>query len=636
MCGITGEVAADPLDLDLFDAMLDELTHRGPDGRGVYTSDDERVALGSRRLSIIDTSAAGDMPLTNETGDVWIVYNGETYNYQPVREELQARGHEFTSETDTEVILHAYEEWGTDCVERFRGMFVFAIWDEREERLVVARDRLGIKPCYYYDADDRFVFASELKSIVRDPAVPREVDPAAVHDFLLYRYVPAPRSIWQDIRKLPPGHLLVHEDGTTEITEYWSLDEAVDARRAELDRADDPEAVVEGLLDDAVEEHLVSDVPLSVLLSGGLDSSLVTAFASRHLDETSTYSLGFDGTDDELPHARVVADAFGTAHTERTLSSQDLSDLAERLMYYYDEPIGDSSIFPTFMIMEAISEEFKVALSGDGGDEAFAGYNWYSRYRRYEALGGFAGLFGALDGLLGAVPSSLDNRYVDAVRSRLEPFDRSGLDRYRQLMAPRFETSEVTELLSDDLAAELSDAEDVLAARASSGLDSVPDLQRFDAQTFMVDDILVKVDRASMANSLEVRVPFLDHRLLTYTLALDEETLFDDGEKKHLLKRVARRVLPESILDREKQGFSAPLDELGFIDDHLHLVRNSRAAADGVFEQDALDALLAASTGSARDQAKLWLLISFELWYREWADLADSDPATERVRSPST
>lgn len=632
MCGITGEVAADPLDLDRFDAMLDEISHRGPDGRGVYTSDDERVALGSRRLSIIDTSAAGDMPLTNETDDVWIVYNGETYNYQPVREELRARGHEFTSGTDTEVILHAYEEWGTDCVERFRGMFAFAIWDEREERLFAARDRLGIKPFYYYDTDERFVFASEIKSIVRDPDVPREVDPAAVRDYLMYRYIPAPRSIWHDIRKLPPGHTLVHEDGETEIAEYWSLDDAVEARRTALDRAEVPETTVEELLDDAVEEHLVSDVPLSVLLSGGIDSSLVTAFASRHLDGASTYSLGFEGTDDELPYARAVAAAFGTNHTERTLSAADLSDLAERLMYYYDEPIGDSSIFPTFMIMEAISEEYKVALSGDGGDESFAGYNWYSRYRRYQRLDDLSGPFSTLNDLLDAVPSALDNRYLDAVRSRLEPFGRTGLDRYRHLMAPRFEADEVEELLTDDLAAGLAGADDVFAARASGGLDTVPDLQRFDAQTFMVDDILVKVDRASMANSLEVRVPLLDHRLVAYALALDEETLFDDGEQKHLLKRVARRVLPDAVLDREKQGFSAPLDELGFVEANLDLVRDSRAAADGVFDQDALDELLASSTGSARDQAKLWLLISFELWYREWGTVPQ-DATAEPVES---
>ncbi len=608
MCGIIGEVARDPLNVRTFQQMRDELSHRGPDGEGLYLNDSETVALGHRRLSIIDLSSAGDQPMPNEDESIWLVFNGEIYNYKDLRSQLEDAGHDFRSETDSEVIVHGYEEWGTNCVERLRGMFAFGIWDESRDRLFLARDRLGIKPLYYFQCDGRFIFASELKGILSDKSIDRNIDPVGLRHYLRYRYISAPYTIWENIRKLKPGCTLVFENGESTIEQYWNPYDYVD------DGGNEEVALreIERRLEDAVESHLTSDVPIGVLLSGGLDSSIVSALASRVSNGLSAFSLGFDtDSDDELSHAAKVAETFDLNHHTENLSATGLDELLDEILYYYDEPLSDSSVFPTYLLMQEVSDNVKVALSGDGGDEIFAGYTWYETYLQYQRLRPMDQILGIIGQTTFDLGKRLDSSLLNAVSRRFLPFSRSRIDRYQQIMHPPFDDDELDGLLTDEYV--VANPDDVPARHCNGELD-VKDMQLLDMNTFMVDDILTKVDRASMAHSLEVRVPLLDHKLAQYMLSLDSNLVYKNGEKKHLLKKIGRNVLPSSIIDREKSGFGAPLSELGFVDRYKHILHDSEAARDGVFDSEELSNV--ADSGIAYH--KLVRLILFELWYRRW------------------
>lgn len=611
MCGIIGEILIGRIDIERFIQMRDELKHRGPDDAGLYVNKNGNVALGHRRLSIIDLTPSGKQPMTNENNDIWLTFNGEIYNYTELREELIKKGHEFKSKTDSEVIIHAYEQWGVDCPKKFHGMFAFAIWDEKRSRLFVARDRIGIKPLYYYSNDGRFVFASELKGIVKDNRIERKINPTALKYYFSYRYIPAPYSIWQGIYKLPAAHYLLYENNKYSIKRYWDL-------KLENEKPDESLIVkdIQKLLEDSIDCHFISDVPVGVLLSGGLDSSMVTAIGSRVKEDLLTFSIGFEPQKySELQYSRAVADRFKTKNTEKILSPSEIPHLLDKILYYYDEPLGDSSVFPTFLLMETVSNEVKVVLSGDGGDETFAGYTWYSDFDFYRKFGNFSGVFEGLHSVISIISDKFENKMLRILKYRLKRLSVRGLEQYRMIMAHRFEEGEIKELFSKEYYEKI-DKDNVIENYAEDDLMNVKDLQLLDLHTFLVDDILVKVDRASMANSLEVRVPFLDHHIVECVMSLDSKVLFKNKEKKYLLKKIAAPLLPLDIIHRKKKGFSAPIDKLGLIDDNVYVLREPCVVKDGILEQAFIDKLV--RRGNSTDRAKLWLLLLFELWYRKW------------------
>lgn len=611
MCGIIGEISSTPIDLSTFRSMRDELSHRGPDGADCYTNDDQQVALGFRRLAIIDLSDDGMQPMANEDETVYLLFNGEIYNYQSLRSELEDAGHVFSSETDSEAILHGYEEWGESILQRLRGMFAFSIWDETDESLFAARDPFGIKPLYFYHDDNRFVFASELKGILADESIDRTPSKRGVQSYLKYGYVPAPLTIWEGMSKLVPGHYLRYDGSSVEIESYWSPEEHLDDRSPPFQQATDELA---SILDDSIEKHLVSDVPLGILLSGGVDSSTIAAFAVEDVPDLSAFSMGFDGADDELECSSEVASLLGLDQRTDVLDTSTLESLLDDVLYYYDEPLADSSIFPTYLLMDSVSDQFKVALAGDGGDELFAGYEWYDRYMRYQQLAPLSPLFSMGQTLVDSLDGSVQSSLLQSLDWRLTLASRTGMDQYLWAKGGTFDDDELTALLDGRFEDGLETA---AVERYGVEWGSIDGVQCFDMRTFL-PSILTKVDRASMAHSLEVRVPLLDREVAEYALSLDGSYHYRDGEKKRLLRSVSREVLPDEIVDRPKSGFGAPLDTMAFFEQHLDVLEDARAARDGILEQEAIDSYLAREP----PRQNMFRLLIFELWYRRWRQAA--------------
>ncbi len=622
MCGIAGiaDVAGRVADEALLRAMTSVQAHRGPDGEAVVCRGP--VGLGHRRLAIIDLNT-GDQPMANEDGSIWIVFNGEIYNFHELRRELEARGARFRTVSDTEVILKAYEADGPACVERLRGMFAFAILDERQRRLLLARDRAGIKPLVYAWDGRRLLFGSEIKAILQDPRVDRDLDQEALGDYLTYHYVPAPRTIFRAVRKLPPAStlLLPLDGGEPVISEYWRLRFAPDRHVTESEW-------IERLrthLADAVRSHMVSDVPIGAFLSGGVDSSTVVALmAQASAAPIRTFSIGFDEADfDELRFARQVATRYGTDHYELVVKPSAL-EVLPKLAWHFDEPFADSSAIPTYYVSKITREHVTVALSGDGGDENFAGYRRYARaVALHERLDRGAAVL--LRPLFRAAASALP---VGAPGQAYAGLLGAGpIDRYRRLIAyQRRET--LRRLLSDDLSALARSAASAdtfarLAAR-SGAPDYVTALQYVDVHTYLPGDILTKVDLTSMAVSLESRVPLLDHKLMEFVATIPSSLKLRNGTGKYLLKRAMATSLPVEILTRRKMGFGVPLGAWfrGELRDMTRDVLLSPAARQrGLFRIAEVEALLRTHDAGRRDcSARLWALVCFELWMRQWAD----------------
>jgi asparagine synthase (glutamine-hydrolysing) len=625
MCGIAGFVesptARSPFGPDESHArihrMCDVIRHRGPDDEGVFV--DEGVALGMRRLSIIDLST-GHQPIHNEDRTVWIVFNGEIYNFRELRAELEAAGHRFYTSTDTEVIVHAYERWGTTAIARLRGMFGLAIWDLRSKSLLVARDRIGIKPLYYAEANGRLYFGSELKSLLEAPELSRDLDLDALDHYLSFLYTPRDRSIFTSVRKLPPGHLLTWQNGKVRVERYYQLPAGETYSGSEADAVGDLRAV----LCDAVRSHLISDVPLGAFLSGGIDSSLVVGLMTQTSGaRVKTFSIGFDEPAfDELEHARRVARHFGTDHHEFVVKPDGVGIL-DALISHFDEPFADSSAIPTWYVSEMARKHVTVVLSGDGGDELFGGYDRYVPHPRVVAFDRYS------PRALRNVAAIAAARLPHGVRGKnfLRHVGRDDQGRYLDSIR-FFSTDEKPSLLSRDVLRQLSatDPESRLASHFEryAQLPWPSQMMRFDAETYLPEDVLTKVDRMSMAHSIESRVPLLDNEVIEFASSLPASMKIKGGRRKHVLKEVAATLLPAEILDRRKQGFGVPLGtwfrgnlrEL-FADTLLSPASLQRGYFQPLFVRQLVDEHL---SGKRDHSLRLWQLVVFEKWHHQYVD----------------
>ncbi len=618
MCGIAGIIepaGGPPADASLVEAMCRAIHHRGPDDHGVWCGG--RAGIGMTRLSIIDL-AGGHQPMFNETRDVAVVFNGEIYNHVSLRRELEAAGHRFETRADTEVIVHLYEELGEACVERLRGMFAFAVWDARAERLVVARDRLGIKPLHWTMRDGRFAFGSEIKCLLVAGA-PRDIDARALAEYAAWGYVPAPRTMFAGIHKLPAGHRLVldrHADAPR-IEEYWDVRYRPDARMR-LDEAVDRTIA---LVEESVEMRLMSDVPLGAFLSGGTDSSVVVAAMSRRASgPVRTFSIGFEYERfNELGYARAVAEHFGTEHHERIVR-EDVVGAVPDLLRQFDEPFADSSAIPTYWVSRIARERVTVALSGDGGDELFAGYH---RFFDPAHVRGTRWIPRPLrDAVFGTLARALPEGGPGIERLR----DLRGTpdDQYLRRVTHGLSGSHAR-VFTPEFAERAGSTDPTLAARVL--LDRVRDAdglsrrQYLDTKTYLCDDILCKVDRMSMAVSLEARVPLLDHPLVEFAATIPPRLHAQGGEMKHVLREAARRLMPARLVDRPKKGFGIPLGAWirgpwsAWARD---LVGSERFAARGIFERAWVERMLAEHARGRRDWGSaIWRLMVLEFWIRE-------------------
>lgn len=631
MCGILGVYYSDNRQVNraLLSRMNATMTHRGPDGDGFYF--EPGIGLAHRRLSIIDL-AGGKQPLCNEDGRVWITFNGEIYNFQELRKELETSGHRFSTDSDTEVIVHAYEEFGDSCVEHLRGMFAFAIWDGRRQRLFLARDRVGIKPLYYYSDEGQLIFASELKAICANSTVAQEIDLAALREYLLYGYIPCDKVIFQRAQKLLPGHFLVVERNpqsgklSQKVEQYWDLQFCPEHSLSEQDW-------IEGfrqLLYETVKLHLVSDVPLGAFLSGGLDSSCVVAVMSSLMNApVKTFSVGFAEEDfSELPYARLVANLYETEHHE-LLVRPDAIELLPTLARQFDEPFGDSSAIPTYLVSKLARKHVTVSLSGDGGDELFGGY------RRYAHTMATLGLQNKLRFLPASLRmtmfSTLTNRLPSHIRGAglLRRMGMSTFDTYMDIAYCQSQTW-LSALLHADINAVLnSNGQSDLFRTFFRGVKTNDDLTRMqylDTKTYLPEDILTKVDRTSMLTSLEARVPLLDHKILEFVARIPANLKFRQGQGKYIFKRFLQGLLPPELLTRHKMGFGVPLvhwfksDLEGYARD---ILLSQRSKERGYFNPSFIEGMLVEHKKGQLDRSQdIWRLLVFEHWCRNYLDSA--------------
>lgn len=628
MCGICGKIYTDRqqhVTEDEIRRMNAALRHRGPDEEGYYLNN--QVGFGHSRLSIIDLST-GQQPMSNARGDCWIVFNGEIYNFLELRKTLIQQGEQFQTTSDTEVILHLYDVYGADCVKYLRGMFAFAIWDERQQRLFAARDRVGKKPFFYYVDQRGFWFASEIKAILQDPTVKRAMNIESLWHYLTYQYTPPPATMFQGINQLPPAHTLIYEHGAVQTECYWTLHYLPKMQQSPQERQEELLA----LLRESVRLRMISDVPLGAFLSGGIDSSLVVALMTECSDHpVQTFSIGFEEKEfNELPYARIVAERYRTDHHE-FLVKPDAVEILPKLVWQFDEPFGDSSAIPTYYLAQMTSQYVKVALNGDGGDESFAGYMRYLgmrivKYYRW-------------------LPLPLRRNVIESMLRAMHPY----LSKLPPRIAKLFRNARYVNDLSLASAAELyafammiCDNSLKTALVTPDVLEQVRHLRSFDflagyfndrrtnhltdamlhtdVMTYLPGDLLVKMDRMTMAHHVEGRSPFLDHKLMEFVATIPAEEKLRGSRLKYLMKQIAKPYLSEELLTRRKQGFSVPL-RLWFRNELRDMLRDhlgaSRLARDGILNGQVMNRLLEEHQSNIRDhQHRLWLLLNLELWYQ--------------------
>ena len=618
MCGITGRINFDrsqDIDASELKQQTEAIYHRGPDDEGFYIN--KNIGLGFRRLSIIDLST-GHQPLANEDETIWIVFNGEIYNYRELQEDLVKQGHVFKTRSDTETIVHLYEQYGVDCVKYLRGMFAFSIWDNNKQQLFCARDRFGIKPFYYYTDNEKFVFGSEIKTILKAGNVDKTMSYDALNSFFAYGYITSNLSIYCNIKKLQPAHYLLltlKDKPTIEIRKYWDIQFEPDHSKSEKQWMEE----IEASLSESVKVHMVSDVPLGAFLSGGIDSGSVVALMAKHSGQPiKTFSIGFnDEKYSELKFAREIANKYGCEHHEQVIEPESIS-LLPKLVRSYDEPFADSSAIPTYYVSKFAREHVKVVLSGDGGDELFAGYNIYGFLRRIHKYNSSSPAF---------------NKFFWNSIHRLLPQKAFGkgltylLSQNKELLGahlcvwPKNERKKLileTSMNSYQNTPE-SFKEEIL--KNGKGNDFISNLQYLDLQTYMVDSILTKVDRASMLNSLEVRVPLLDHKFAELSFKIPSNMKLKGLEQKYIFKQAVNKFLPHSILNRSKTGFGAPLsvwfkDELKeYVNDKL---LNGNPLLSTYLDKSYVKSMVEDSIDGNRDfSSRIWSLLCFEEWLKQ-------------------
>ena len=621
MCGIAGLLYFNDqrrVDGNTLKRMCDAIVHRGPDDEGFHL--DGHVGLGMRRLQVIDLKT-GHQPISNEDDRIWIVFNGEVYNFPDLRQDLEAKGHTFSTHTDTETIIHAYEEYGDDCVQHLNGMFAFAIWDSRHSRLFLARDRLGVKPLYYYLDSTLLAFGSEMKALLQCQEVPRKLNFEALDAFLTFEYIPAPLSILEGIHKLPPGHVLIVQNGKTSVKQYWDVPYGVSTSHQ---TEQEIEEELYALLADSTKLRLISDVPLGAFLSGGVDSSTIVQIMATMMGQpVKTFSIGFDDASyNELAYARKVSKQFNTDHHELTIQPEIVT-LVEHFCQYLDEPLGDVSVFPTYLVSQLARQHVTVVLSGDGGDELFAGYDWYVASKldaTYQKLPSFVKKL--LSRFLHSVrPTSQKKGLINKIKRFVEG---ATLDPSLQHFRWNMYLTDFSKhhLYSPDMfkALEGKKVDDRFVQHLEKYREADPlwSQEYADIKTFLVDDVLVKVDRMSMAHSLEARTPFLDYRVVEFAARVPSPQKMRGLETKWLLKRCMEKKLPHDILYRKKEGFSIPMknwlkQELRpLMEDTLS---KDRIKKDGLFNEEYVETLKSDHlSGRVNNAHQLWSLMVFSFW----------------------
>ncbi len=623
MCGIAGKVCRHPgsePDEAMLRRMADSLSHRGPDDEGILVSGSAGLAF--RRLSIIDL-AGGHQPMPNTDETIWTVFNGEIYNYRQLRRSLVDKGYTFRTQTDTEVIVHLYDEYGDSFVSHLTGMFGLAIWDSKRRRLLLARDRPGIKPLYYAETPDGLAFGSEIKALLQDPAVSRDVDLAALDRFLSFYYLPGEDTLFRSVKKLEPGHLLVYEDGEVATQRYWDLEfDPQPARPLAVERSE-----LLDLLSEVVRDHLIADVPVGLLLSGGVDSTAVLSLAADHGTDLSTFTIGFSGENfaDERPHARLAADRFGTDHHETSMRDTDFFAALPRYVWHMEEPICEPPAIALYFVAELAAEHVKVVLSGEGGDEAFAGYSNYRNNAWFERIKRAMGPTRAMAApLVGALPN-LGAR-LDKYRRR---FDMSLEDYYLSRTSSPFTyfNENRDRLFTPAMSAELSDVSTgaVLAGHWAAAANQGPLNQMLyvDTKTWLPDDLLIKADKMTMAKSLELRVPLLDHRVLEFAARLPASRKLRGVQTKYLLKEALKDKVPTEIRRRKKTGFPVPYERwmsqasTGSLRD---LLLDEAAIGRGYFERREIERILQRNAERSDLSKEVFGLVVLELWHRMFVD----------------
>ena len=634
MCGIAGFVSRDehhdPHEARaVLDSMCRVIAHRGPDDQGMMV--DDRVALGMRRLSIIDL-AGGRQPISGCDGAVTIVFNGEIYNYRDLQSELESRGHQFNTQADTETIVHAYEEYGARCVDHLRGMFAFAIWDAHARELFIARDRVGKKPLYYtITPGGTLIFGSELKSLREHPEFRGEINIEGLDAYLTFGYVPDPLTIFRDVHKLPPGHHLTLKDGSVCVEQYWDF--PYQPRSQPFRSEEECLEELRALLDEAVRTRLIADVPLGAFLSGGVDSSAVVGLMARHTSQpVKTFSIGFrEDSYDELKYARVAAKHFQTDHHE-FIVTPDVCALVDELVWHFDEPFADSSAIPTYMVSKLAREHVKVVLSGDGGDELFAGYTRYETHRRHDSFAHLPRF--VRRGLMQPLSRRLPHGAIG--RNFLHQIGCGPLDCYLEQISI-FSRLNKPLLYTKDFQRQADNGEALALFRDHASRVRSPEalnaILYLDSKTYLPGDILTKVDRMSMAASLEARAPFLDHKLIEFVTQIPPSLKLSGGETKYILKRAVRGLVPNEILTRPKMGFGVPIEEWinRELRDRIHETLTSpRARQRGCFDPRYINVLLDEHERGRRDHSSaLWTLFMLELWHQRYVDRPSGRAARE-------
>jgi asparagine synthase (glutamine-hydrolysing) len=639
MCGICGKLNFDReavLAPSLLKTMADAIEHRGPDDEGYYISG--AVGFGFRRLSIIDLNT-GHQPLSNEDGTVWIVFNGEIYNYKELRQSLESRGHVFRTRTDTEVIVHLYEDFGEACVQKLRGMFAFAVWDERRQTLLLARDRVGIKPLYYALNNKCIVFGSEIKAILADPEVKVEVVPEMIDRFLTFYYVPGEETLFRDIYKLAPGCLLTVKDGQATTQRYWDLEFKPADRSTE-----DAEDELLGLLEESVRIHMISDVPVGFLLSGGVDSTAMLSLAAGKTDQRiSSYTIGFStpGVIDERPYARLAAQRYGADPHELTISAKEFADFLPKFARHMEEPVCDPHAVALYFVSKLAKEFVKVLISGEGGDEAFGGYQAYRRIlwmeRAKKLLGPTRGLFSSsLIGVNRALGSDRINKYAPLFNLPFEDYYYSRTSSpigYFNYSTREFYSKDFGRMVNKNFSLAMMNK----CMENSRGSGVLNRMLYVDTKTSLPDDLLLKADKMTMANSIELRVPLLDHKVLEFAASLPENLKIRYFTTKYIVKSAFRNRIPREILHRQKAGFPVPyaLWLKTELKDWLRdVLLDRKTISRGYFEKNKVEKLISDHSNSGLYSKEIFSLLALELWHRTFLESPNAAPSGSNANLP--